>query len=118
MATRTITTDDITGKTIDGTVHKATVGTTELEVSEDTNTALEALAAGDLATFYAYLKPYITKAAKSGDELDTATVRAWGMAQVMDKGPNKGARVFPDLKDRGRVHADVFAAYRLAFPES
>jgi hypothetical protein len=110
MATRTITTDDITGEEVTGTVHKVKILTETLEVSEATETALKALAGGDMTSFYAYIAPYVIKAANNGEKLDTAVVRQWGLAQVNED----GTKVFADLKDRGRVGAEVFAAYRLA----
>jgi len=114
MATRTITTDDITGEEITETVHKVTILSEKLEVSGATEDALKHLAAGDIAAFHVYLAPYVIKAVNSGPKLDPAAVRIWALAQVNDD----GTKVFPDLKDRGRVNTEVFAAYRLAFPES
>jgi hypothetical protein len=106
MASRTIHSDDITGQDITGEVITRKVADSELEMSEDTATAFDALIAGDLETFADFLKPYAKKktpkAAGTGDKLDMTVVRAWAKAQKMD------------IKDRGAVPADVIDAYRLS----
>jgi hypothetical protein len=114
MATRTITVDDITGQEISGDVFKTTLAGKELELSEDTNEALQALASGDLATFHTWLYLMVKTAGRKSDAPDNEVVRKWALAQMTDK----GVRRFPDLKERGRIPADVMSAYRLAFPAS
>jgi ribosome-binding protein aMBF1 (putative translation factor) len=97
-------TDDLTGQTIPGTVVTLAVDGSEMEVSENTAVAFRAMLAGDLAAFTEYAKPYVKKTTKTtaGGQLDMTEVRTWAKANGFD------------VKDRGKVPADVIEKYRLS----
>lgn len=128
MATRQITTDDITGATIEGDVmavtltfparveifkddkgkeNKVEIPETSftLDVSGSTFSALASLALGSpagLAEIMATTFKSVRKSSGSDDESEI--IRAWAKENGVE------------VKDRGRVPADVIAKFRAAHP--
>lgn len=128
MATRQITTDDITGATIEGEVFSVTLAfparveigkddkgketkveipesSVTLDVSGSTYSALRSLAIGSpagLAEIMAVTFKSVRKS--SGNDDESEIIRAWAKENGVD------------VKDRGRVPADVIAKFRAAHP--